>query len=79
VNKSLSMPLVGTVLVRKNGSRERFLVTHITNLCPDPHRSLVYAAKESAKGNGWHDHAMLLEDLLTEFDVEDDGLGDLDI
>lgn len=70
---------LGTVLVQKSGLRERYKVMHVTSLCRDPHRSLVYAAKENAKGNGWHDFAMLLEDVSTEFDVEDDGLGDLDL
>lgn len=69
----------GTVLVQKSGSRGRFLVTHVAVTSTKTQACLVYAKRENAKGNGWHDFAMLLEDVFTEYEIENDDDEGLDI
>lgn len=70
---------LGTVLVQKSGSRGRFLVTHVVVTSTKTQACLVYAKRENAKGNGWHDFAMLLEDVSTEYEIENDDEAGLDI
>lgn len=74
MGKQSSIVFVGLILVRRNGSPERYKVVHVTRT---PRSCLVYVAKETAS-KGWHDHSMLVDDLWGEFDVAA-GDEDLDI
>lgn len=80
MDKSLSMSFPGTLLARRNGYQEKYRVTKRVIDPHSPRASRVYVRREGLQSEEvWNNSCVMLEDLQRLFELESDGLEDLDI